>query len=281
VILDADVVFNVAKLKTHKKSGVTLCMKNLVGMNVDKNYLPHYRVGTPSEGGDELPDLPRVHHRLAHGAIRAAIDTLLMKNERAAVPVLLPLFAAWGKLNRVVQRSRPEASLAATHPGYNQMIINSVYRALLGSEVRAGNWEGNDTIWRMILDLNRCLNYVDREGRLRDEPARRTFGIIDGIVGGELDGPMNPRPKPAGVLLAGRNAWHLDRVGTQLMGFDEDRIGSLVHGPRPGAHPLVLDAATRIASNRPEWCGSRIAVEDSLHFEPHPSWPSLKGRPRS
>lgn len=54
-ILVADVFINLPKLKTHRKAGVTLSMKNLVGIIGDKNCLPHYRKGSPSESGDEYP----------------------------------------------------------------------------------------------------------------------------------------------------------------------------------------------------------------------------------
>ena len=52
----AEVLISLPKLKTHKKVGVTLSLKNLVGINGDKNYLPHFCIGTPDEGGDEFPD---------------------------------------------------------------------------------------------------------------------------------------------------------------------------------------------------------------------------------
>ncbi|NIV35496.1 MAG: DUF362 domain-containing protein, partial [Anaerolineae bacterium] len=52
-VLEADLVINLPKLKTHKKAGVTLNAKNLVGIVTDKNCLPHYRLGPPSAGGDQ------------------------------------------------------------------------------------------------------------------------------------------------------------------------------------------------------------------------------------
>ena len=54
-ILSADVIISVPKLKVHKKVGVTLNMKGLVGITTNKNYLVHYKLGTPSEGGDQFP----------------------------------------------------------------------------------------------------------------------------------------------------------------------------------------------------------------------------------
>jgi len=55
-VLAADLVVNLPKLKTHKKTGVTLALKNLVGINGDKNWLPHHSLGSLPEGGDEFPN---------------------------------------------------------------------------------------------------------------------------------------------------------------------------------------------------------------------------------
>jgi hypothetical protein len=54
-VLSADLVVNLPKLKTHKKTGVTLALKNLVGINGDKNWLPHHSQGSVEKGGDEYP----------------------------------------------------------------------------------------------------------------------------------------------------------------------------------------------------------------------------------
>jgi uncharacterized protein (DUF362 family) len=62
-ILEADCIINLPKLKTHKKTGITVCMKNLVGINGNKNWLPHHREGTPAQGGDQFAD-DRWLHRL-------------------------------------------------------------------------------------------------------------------------------------------------------------------------------------------------------------------------
>ena len=41
-ILDADVIINVPKLKTHKKTGNTLSLKNIIGVTMPRNWMPHY-----------------------------------------------------------------------------------------------------------------------------------------------------------------------------------------------------------------------------------------------
>lgn len=48
-----------------------------------------------------------------------------------------------------------------------------------------GNWHGNDSAWRMAVDLAAIFCFADAEGRLRDRPARRMLCIVDGIVAGE------------------------------------------------------------------------------------------------
>ena len=64
-ILDADCVISVPKLKTHKKVGLTVNLKNLVGINGNKNWLPHHREGTPAQGGGSVC---RRRHEAAPGA---------------------------------------------------------------------------------------------------------------------------------------------------------------------------------------------------------------------
>ena len=54
-LIEADVVFNVPKLKTHKKSGVTGALKNLVGINGHKAYLPHHRKGGAGRAATRIP----------------------------------------------------------------------------------------------------------------------------------------------------------------------------------------------------------------------------------
>ncbi|MBQ7252626.1 MAG: DUF362 domain-containing protein, partial [Kiritimatiellae bacterium] len=49
---EADLVVNLPKLKAHKKAGLTCCLKNLIGLNGMKEYLPHHRCGG---AGDSHP----------------------------------------------------------------------------------------------------------------------------------------------------------------------------------------------------------------------------------
>ena len=50
-ILEADLIVNVPKLKAHKKAGITCCLKNLIGINGNKEYLPPHRKGGGGQPG--------------------------------------------------------------------------------------------------------------------------------------------------------------------------------------------------------------------------------------
>ena len=73
--MEADVFINIPKLKTHKKVGLTCALKNLVGINANKNWLPHHTEGTTDRGGDQFPASNR-KARLEHtwmGAIKSKL----------------------------------------------------------------------------------------------------------------------------------------------------------------------------------------------------------------
>ena len=191
--LESDVVISVPKLKVHRKVGTTLNLKNMVGINTDKNHLAHYRVGSPAEGGDEC-NSPRWDDRLE----RHLTDWLLGTNWRLGrYPFLL-----WRVLRKLYSFLQTGAAGSFTH----------------------GNWKGNDTAWRMALDLNLVLLFADSTGQIRSSPSRRYFSLVDGITGGEGEGPLHPDAYPSGVILAGFNPLAVDWVATRLMGFDPARI---------------------------------------------------------
>jgi len=244
-ILDADCVINLPKLKTHKKTGITVCMKNLVGINGNKNWLPHHRLGTPAQGGDQFAD-----------------DGLKHRVERNTMIWFRRLFPLLGPVRGIIAKP-----------------LKALGRRIFGDTntdtIRSGNWYGNDTTWRMVLDLNRILLYADKAGNVRDQPQRRVFCIVDGIIGGEGNGPLDPTPKPAGIVLAGVNPLAVDLVGARLMSFDYRRLPLLCRGLE--AHPMPLatfvygdvvcacnDAA--LQGRLPEVMGL------NLRFRPHFGW---------
>ena len=143
-VLAADLLINVPKIKTHKKAGVTLSMKNLIGINGDKNWLPHYRLGFQSQGGDEFPQ-PDLYSRLR--LVGSEWARQLLKRGVGS--------ALFRRLRSLEDRSG------------------------LGDRTRAGNWHGNDTIWRTCLDLNKILYHANAEGEIGGR-TRSILHVYDG-----------------------------------------------------------------------------------------------------
>jgi uncharacterized protein (DUF362 family) len=189
-ILDADCIINLPKLKTHKKTGITVCLKNLVGINGNKNWLPHHREGIPSQGGDQYAD-----------------DGMIHRVERKSMECFRRVFPLFGPLRRIL--AGPIKSLG-----------KRVFGDTNKDTIRSGNWYGNDTTWRMALDLNRILLYSDNKGSIQDHPARRVFCIVDGIVGGEGNGPLDPTARVTGLVVAGHSPVAVELTCARLMGFD-------------------------------------------------------------
>lgn len=190
-VLEADVIVNLPKLKTHKKAGITCALKNLIGINGNKEYLPHHRVGGAGDGGDCYPGRSPVKRLLERALDRQNATT----STRVA--------GAW---NRAVEQLARIARAQGDE---------------LGVE---GSWSGNDTIWRTCLDLNRILLYGRPDGTLADAPQRRTLHLVDAITAGQGEGPLSADPLPLGLLLGGSNAGAIDLVGALLLDYDPGRI---------------------------------------------------------
>lgn len=245
-VLRADLVVNLPKLKTHKKTGVTLALKNMVGINGDKNWLPHHSVGSQTSGGDEFPG-DRLADRLRSRATEFA-----------------RFFLKRGAGTRYFRAARrlEDAVRGESFP-------------------RSGNWWGNRTTWRMCLDLNRCLYYSDAHQTRLDvaEPLRTVLTVLDGIVAGEGNGPLAPRDVPLGVVLASTDPVALDFVAIRLMGFDErwiPKVSEAINASRlrftavRGAEDVEvaeLDLDSEAPLSRP--LGELAPMRA---FLPHPGW---------
>jgi uncharacterized protein (DUF362 family) len=252
-ILDADVVIMVPKLKVHKKVGVTLGGKGLVGMNTNKNYLVHYTLGTPSSGGDQFPD-----------DFLDFKEKLLLKTQRALYDLLL---------------ARQKRILDAVYIGILN-IYRNCFKGVLGTVKKekkifdGGNWYGNDSAWRMVSDLMKIIMYADCDGQLMDSPQRRILTIIDGIIGGEGNGPLVPTEKRAGVVIAGLNPLATDIVGTRMMGFDCRKVRYISNLLENKDFQFYVDDVKRIKvlSNVPQWHNIFEGKGKLLAFAPHPGW---------
>jgi uncharacterized protein (DUF362 family) len=237
--MQADVIIDVPKLKTHQKVGVTLALKGIVGLNCGRNWLPHRTQGTPEHGGDQFAD-SRWRQRCEYAVVRWFEEASLRHPN--SVPALYRLAKRVGK-----------HIFGPTH-----------------TTIRGGGWHGNKTLWRMALDINRALMYADPNGRLREQPMKRRFCIVDGIVAGEGMGPIYAEPKACGVILAGRSPVAVDIVGAETMGFDHERIPMLQGAFSPHDFTLAdFKSAGEVAivSNVHEWNGGLDAIRKANPFQ--------------
>jgi uncharacterized protein (DUF362 family) len=243
-VLSADLVINLPKLKTHKKTGVTLALKNLVGINGDKNWLPHHCQGSVGQGGDEYPGGSVVDRGRSF-----AIDRVRGWLHRGR--------GLW--LARLVRR----LEFAVRGDGF----------------IRSGNWYGNCTTWRMALDLNRCLYYSDAHGLHLDapEPVRTVLTVLDGVVAGEGEGPLAPTDRRLGAVIASTDPVATDLVALRLMGFDEERVPKIREAMRdPGPRVTAVHKPTdvevvEVDGERSETVGLE-AILCTQAFRPHPGW---------
>lgn len=200
-VLDADLIINLPKWKSHQKSGLTGALKNLVGINGDKAYLPHFRRGAPKWGGDEYRD----ENRWLYFA-QTTLRERFQKHHGLAYRLLKPGWEAIKRLRGI--ETRYDQPTAAKKEFY----------------IAGGSWPGNDTIWRMIYDLNLIIRHADATGRLHATPQRAYFCIVDGLVSGEGNGPLQPLPRPTDWLVFGDDPFAIDAALTRFMGFDPAKV---------------------------------------------------------
>lgn len=191
-ILNSDLLVNVAKMKTHCKAGVTLLLKNAIGVVYGKGCLPHWRQGIPPDGDSSFAYPPNWYIYLQQAYVRL----------RKAIRIhRLPGFR---KFRNYLQRRK---------------FVVGQYKHL-----EHGNWKGNDTIWRTILDLNRILIYADKNGIMCDQPQRKYFGLIDGIISQQGEGPMAGNPVVTSIIFGGFNPLIVDVYAIKSMGISPQLI---------------------------------------------------------
>ena len=128
----------------------------------------------------------------------------------------------------------------------------------------------------MAHDLNRILMYADSNGQIQEEPVRRLFCIVDGIVAGEGNGPMDATPKTCGSIIAGMNPVATEFVCARLMDFDYQKL-PLLHRSLDTEHPLPLVNFSyddiSCASNQAQLNTKLEEISGEVFgFEPHFGW---------
>jgi uncharacterized protein (DUF362 family) len=205
-ILQSDLFINIPKIKTHKKAGVTIALKNLIGINGEKAWVPHFRRGSVKSGGDEFDD-----------------KDVFLKSITTKVNVLLQgkskfLWNFGKSINSIfIKRFFRRDLKSSTIDEYEKKALFLVN----------GDWHGNDTLWRSILDLNYLLFFVNRETVEVKYKARNYICLSDGIIAGEKDGPLNPSQKKVGLLALSQNPVLNDICISKIMGFNWEKIPQL------------------------------------------------------
>jgi uncharacterized protein (DUF362 family) len=250
-ILSADVLVSVPKMKVHKKVGVTLNLKGLVGINVNKNYLIHYRVGAPKSGGDQLPNGIPIADQLVIKIQRFFFDKALAKQNRSGDFIYKVVSSFYKKL------------------------IKPLSDVSLPTAIQdAGNWYGNDSAWRMTSDLAKIIYFYDAKGKLHRGHQRKLFCLVDGIIGGENNGPLSPNAKHAGCIVAGINPIAVDLVATRLMGFDIKKIKqfSLLNDQAEFVLDLKSEYDIDVLSDIEDIRQMFTKRSHYFGFKPHPGW---------
>jgi hypothetical protein len=223
-----------------------------VGINGDKNWLPHHTEGGPGAGGDEFPE-----------------ETLAAALERRAKKLGMRLALASPGLGPWLYRRARKVGLS---------VLGDSERT-----ARNGNWSGNDTCWRMALDLNRALLWARSDGSWSESgPVRAYLALVDGVTGGQGNGPLCPDPADSRVLLAGRDPAAVDALAARLMGFDPAALPIVARAFDAHRWPLTHAdlAGLKVIDER---SGAReIALADVAPalpggFAPHFGWQALRG----
>lgn len=245
-ILDADVVFSLPKLKTHEKVGITCAIKGFVGTVGHKDCLAHHRFGGAEQGGDEYP-----HDSRARGVLSRFHDYVHSRAQGAFFQRGLVVLDV--NLRRVLGRARC---------------------------IQAGAWHGNDTCWRMAVDLARIVHYADGNGVMSDKPQRTHLSLIDGVIAGEGNGPLSPAAVSAGVLIFGDDVVSVDEAACRTMGFDLECIPMVREalGSR-FAYPLHVEngSSGKVVFNQKEIHSEDVPMALDRAFKPSRGWRGYAG----
>lgn len=243
-VIACDVFINIPKLKTHKKGGITCSLKNLVGINTYRNYLPHNSIGTPMEGGDQFPNSSSSSR--IESAIMPTIHQYILSS-----PILSRLFSPFINIGKKIF-------------GNNKVTI------------RGGSWYGNDTIWRMILDLNKILFYSNTDGHMEDNSSKmkKYITIVDAITAGEGYGPKSPDAKKINALIIGNNPVSVDAVCARIMGFDPFKIPSIYYSFNINHFPIINCAYKDILIEYEQKIYNIVNFPSQciINCKPHPGW---------
>jgi hypothetical protein len=204
-LLESDLIISVPKLKTHEKVGITTGIKGCVGIIAHKDCLPHHRKGSVADGGDEYQKPSRLRR--------------LMSDYHDFV-------------------NRLPASIGASCLLFTDRVLRKLH-SRGRDRFSAGSWSGNDTAWRMSLDLARISRYATLDGQMAERPIRPHFVLTDGVIAGEGHGPLNVSPVHFGYLSWSEDLAASDLVNSAAMGMNLDQLPIVRNAFRLADYPLT------------------------------------------
>ncbi len=242
-ILSADLIISIPKLKTHEKVGITCALKGCVGAVALKQSLAHHRKGSPKSGGDEFPS-----YRPVQSLVSKFSDWTWSQSE-----------------TRITNLERVAEKLAIV-----------VIRQAGG--ITFGSWPGNDTCWRMALDVARCVAHAMPDGTLTEGFVRKHLVLTDGIIAGEGEGPLSPKPVSFGWLFFASDPFAADYINCLAMGFAPNII------PLVGAAPYITDypvtnlkvADVRLSVNGEDVSPAFLIKATKEKFRPPQNWRGIE-----
>ena len=247
-ILQADVVINVPKLKTHRKAGITASLKNTVGINGHKDWLPHHRTGSSYEGGDEYLNPSLLKKILTR--LNEFNDILFIRNNQVQKIIKDSLF-------------------------FLKSLLYFTSSIMSNDKYFEGNWYGNDTIWRTIADLNQILLYATKNGQIGNTIQRKRIYFCDGIISGESEGPLEPSPNFSGIIIGGFDPLMVDLAFTEIINFDFKKIPQINNLFKLKERKIsnFQPDDLKIISNYENWNNTKInEIVDIINFKPTQGW---------
>lgn len=203
-ILESDIILSVPKLKTHEKVGMTAAIKGCVGIVAHKDCLAHHSLGAVCDGGDEYKNANKIRS--------------FVTNFHHVIYGMDPGFVSNGL-----------------------RLIDRVFRKAIAKfdGCASGSWRGNDTAWRMSIDLARITLYGDHLGKMMPTKQRSHFVLTDGILAGQGQGPLDPKPLDLGWLSYSENIAYADLVNSVVMGFSKNELPIVYNSLNEMIYPLV------------------------------------------
>ncbi len=239
--LKADVIINLPKPKTHRKAGYTGALKNMIGVNAMKDFLPHHTKGSYLlKEGDEYYVGSKIDKKKSD--INDLVDILDKKS----------LFF----MSRTLR-----------------LIENVLLKNLSEIEKYSeGSWWGNNTIWKTILDINQIILYADKQGKIQNNIQRKVITIGDMVIAGEGEGPMMPVPKRTNSLIFADNSVLFDKILVKFMGFDECRLTILKEAEKNHRLFGKNSGGNTVCSNYEQFCGKISELKNIYKFVPSKGW---------